>query len=155
MKPRVYLETSFISYLVSKASREPVTAQRQFSSNYWWTAQRARFELCISARVFQECQGGEPDQAQKRIAPLSETKLFPLNEEIIKLSEYFACARLRTACSGLRCDSYRRCDHTSLRLLVDLEFSSYCKRDHSSKRGKDYRETWLPTTNHLHSRRTQ
>lgn len=65
MKSRVYLETSFISYLISNASREPITAQRQLSSNHWWTAQPSYFELCISARVFQECQKGEPAQAQK------------------------------------------------------------------------------------------
>ncbi|MFL6465460.1 MAG: hypothetical protein ACJ73N_13740, partial [Bryobacteraceae bacterium] len=40
-----------------------------------------------SARVFQECQKGESAQVQKRIAILSETKLLPLNEEIINLSE--------------------------------------------------------------------
>ena len=88
MKSRIYLETSFISYLASNASREPITAQRQSSSNYWWTTQRAHFELCISARVFQECQKGDSLQVQKRIALLEETKLLPLNEEIMELAEH-------------------------------------------------------------------
>ena len=54
MKPTVYIESSVISYLVSKASRDVVIASRQAISHDWWDNCRHRFELCISILVEDE-----------------------------------------------------------------------------------------------------
>ena len=48
MKPRVYLETSFISYLAGRLSPDLVTLQRQLSSQRWWERNRWEFDLYIS-----------------------------------------------------------------------------------------------------------
>ena len=54
MKPVVYIETSVISYLTSRPSRDLVIAGRQAISQDWWQHERQRFELRISALVEEE-----------------------------------------------------------------------------------------------------
>ena len=45
MKPKVYLETSFVSYLSGRLSEELTTLQRQLSSQRWWEQERHKFDL--------------------------------------------------------------------------------------------------------------
>jgi hypothetical protein len=44
----VYLETSIISYLVARPSRDIVTAAHQQTSLEWWSLQRNEFDLYVS-----------------------------------------------------------------------------------------------------------
>src|SRR5947209_14415704 len=89
---RVYLETSFISYLASalqgRHSHDANTAHRQLSSWSWWTRQRHRFELFISDTVFRECASGHPDGVRQRLQILSEAKSFEPSSAIIELTEH-------------------------------------------------------------------
>jgi len=48
----VYLETTFISYLVARPSRDLLVAAHQQATEEWWTARRGEFECCISQRAF-------------------------------------------------------------------------------------------------------
>ncbi len=62
----VYIETSVVSYLVARPSREPVTAWRQQLTNEWWVARRGQFACVISHEVIAEAlegdaAGGEAD----------------------------------------------------------------------------------------------
>jgi len=36
MKPRIYLETTFVSYLTARVSRDLVVAAHQQVTNEWW-----------------------------------------------------------------------------------------------------------------------
>ncbi|MCK5718623.1 MAG: hypothetical protein KAH84_01600 [Thiomargarita sp.] len=54
MKPTVYIESSVISYLTSKPSRDIVIASRQAISHDWWNNHSHRFELRISILVEEE-----------------------------------------------------------------------------------------------------
>ena len=51
MKPKVYLETSFVSYLAGRLSEELTTLQRQLSSQRWWEQERHKFDLVVSQTV--------------------------------------------------------------------------------------------------------
>jgi len=51
LKRVVYIETSVISYLTSRPSRDVVIAGRQAISQDWWQYERQRFELRSSALV--------------------------------------------------------------------------------------------------------
>jgi len=44
----VYLETSFISYLTNRQSRDLIVAAHQQVTRTWWEEKRAKFELFIS-----------------------------------------------------------------------------------------------------------
>ena len=53
MKPRIYIETSVISYLAARPSLDAVNAARQYESLRLWTA-RDQFELVVSSLVVDE-----------------------------------------------------------------------------------------------------
>ena len=54
MKSTVYIETSFISYLTSRPSRDLVTAANQQLTHDWWNDRRENFDLFISQFVINE-----------------------------------------------------------------------------------------------------
>lgn len=71
MKPSLYLETSVISYLAARPSRNIVTAARQKLTIEWWKHRRKGFDVFISPLVLEEVELGDPDAAVARLAILS------------------------------------------------------------------------------------
>ena len=53
---KVYLETSVVSYLVARRSRNLIVAARQQLTIDWWEQERTKFELYVSEAVLQEAQ---------------------------------------------------------------------------------------------------
>jgi hypothetical protein len=51
VKPTVYVETSVISYLTAKSSRDLLIAANQQVTQDWWSEQRMNYELFISQLV--------------------------------------------------------------------------------------------------------
>jgi hypothetical protein len=51
MKPKVYIETSVISYLTARPSRDILVAANQQVTQDWWQDRRMNFELYISQLV--------------------------------------------------------------------------------------------------------
>ena len=45
MKPKVYVETTILSYLAARPSRQPVTAGRQVITRQWWETERKKYNL--------------------------------------------------------------------------------------------------------------
>ncbi len=88
--PRVYLETSFISYLAAalqqRNSSDVNTAHRQMVSALWWTKQRDQFELFISEVVSRECAVGHSEAVRHRLELLASAQILPENREIMKLA---------------------------------------------------------------------
>ena len=88
--PKVYLESSFISYLASapqrRNSNDVNTAHRQITSAQWWT-HRDRFELFISEVVSKECGTGHPDAVRNRLQLLAFAKILPEVREIMELAK--------------------------------------------------------------------
>ncbi len=66
MKPRVYVETSVVSYLTARPARDIVIAGRQQSTRDWWAGTKERFELVISELVREEAAVGDRDAAAAR-----------------------------------------------------------------------------------------
>ena len=54
MKTSVYIESSVISYLTARPSRDIVKSARQAITEEWWQKDRKRFEVFISALVEEE-----------------------------------------------------------------------------------------------------
>lgn len=91
MKPVVYLETSIISYLAARPSRDLITAGRQQVTHQWWERRAGDFERVVSELVHLECAAGDREAASRRgsilrglptldVTPLAET----LAEEILR-----------------------------------------------------------------------
>jgi predicted nucleic acid-binding protein len=66
VKPRVYLETSILSYLTALPSRDLVRAAHQQIMLEGWE-QRDRFELFVSEAVLAEARRGDPAAASRRL----------------------------------------------------------------------------------------
>ena len=43
MKPKVYVETSVVSYLAARPSRDAITSSRQAITRRWWETERERY----------------------------------------------------------------------------------------------------------------
>ena len=69
-KKKVYLETSFVSYLTGRATtREPI-ASWQAASRQWWEAVRPSCDLFVSEHVLNEIQEGSPADIARRMAAI-------------------------------------------------------------------------------------
>jgi predicted nucleic acid-binding protein len=87
MKPKVYLETSIISYLTSRPSRDLIVAANQQITQEWWQLRRNAFELYVSELVIQEASAGDKVAAEQRLQALEDIAELKLSEEIVKLAE--------------------------------------------------------------------
>lgn len=67
MKPRLYLETTIVSYFVARPSRDLVTAAHQQLTHDWWNERDKDFDLYISQLVVQEASAGDSDAVQQRL----------------------------------------------------------------------------------------
>jgi hypothetical protein len=55
MLPSVYIETSIISYLVARPSRDALMADRQRQTRVWWANRRREYTLVTSATLPKNC----------------------------------------------------------------------------------------------------
>lgn len=69
--PTVYLETSVISYLTARPSRDLLVAAHQQVTHRWWDERRDDFQLYISQVVDNEIRKGDPNEIEKRLALVS------------------------------------------------------------------------------------
>lgn len=67
MKSSVYIESSVISYLAARPSRDIVSVGRQAITDEWWTNRRVNYDLFISPLVIEEISGGDTKAAQQRL----------------------------------------------------------------------------------------
>ena len=86
-KQKVYLETSFISYLAFKPSRDLVIAAHQQVTQDWWESRQKHFELYISQLVYEEAGKGNPEIAKKRLDIITEIPILELNKDINNLAK--------------------------------------------------------------------
>ena len=70
-KPRVYVETSIVSYLTARPARDIVVAGRQQATRDWWETASTRFELVVSQLVREEAAVGDPEAARARLAAIA------------------------------------------------------------------------------------
>jgi predicted nucleic acid-binding protein len=87
MKPAVYLESSIISYLAGRPSRDVITLALQQLTLDWWTTRRHEFGLVASELVIKEVAAGDPDVARRRLELLKGIPLLDISEAAIQLAE--------------------------------------------------------------------
>ncbi|MEE8583863.1 MAG: type II toxin-antitoxin system VapC family toxin [Acidobacteriota bacterium] len=85
-KPRVYLETSVISYLTARPSRDVVVAGHQQITQDWWEKRRHAFHLVASELVRQEAGAGDEAAAQARLKILRDVELLAASAEASALA---------------------------------------------------------------------
>ena len=80
MKPLVYMETSVVSYLTARQSRDLVVAAYQEVTREWWHVASGRFDLVASELVVTEAGAGDADAASARLEVLRPVALLNITE---------------------------------------------------------------------------
>ncbi|SRR6266436_568042 len=88
----VYLETTFISYLVARPSRDIIVAGHQQTTQEWWANRRGAFECSVSQVVMDEASAGDPAEVQKRLAIIGGLPVLEITEEAELLAEAIMAA---------------------------------------------------------------
>jgi len=70
MELTLYLETTIVSYLTARPSRDVVILGHQAATQQWWEEERERYRLFISPFVIEEAKMGDVSAAGKRMAVL-------------------------------------------------------------------------------------
>lgn len=89
MKPAVYIETSFVSYLTALPSRDLIVAAHQQLTHDWWQRKRHDFSLYASQLVVLEAGRGDPGAAEKRLNVLRDIELLETSQAAEKLAKEF------------------------------------------------------------------
>lgn len=87
MKRKVYIETSVISYLTARVSRDLVVAGHQRITQEWWAERRATFEIFVSQVVLEEASAGDREAARQRLAVLAALPLLEMSEDATALAK--------------------------------------------------------------------
>ncbi len=87
MKARVYIETTIISYLTARPSRDIVIAGHQQITPDWWSTCREHFDIVSSQLVMQEASIGDQTIAQERLSLLDAITLLDVTEEALDLAQ--------------------------------------------------------------------
>lgn len=85
--PTVYVETTVLSYLTARPSRDLVVAAHQRVTADWWQGAAARFALVASAVVVEEAERGDPAAAATRAVLLGHLPLLPVTGAALTLAE--------------------------------------------------------------------
>ena len=87
MRQRVYIETTVVSYLTARPSRDLVIAAHQQITHEWWDSHRGDYELCTSELVFREAGAGDSRAAQERLEVLKDMVLLETRQEAQNLAK--------------------------------------------------------------------
>jgi hypothetical protein len=88
----VYLETTFISYLVARPSRDVIVSGHQQTTQDWWENRRTQFECSVSQVVIDEASLGDPMEVQKRLAIIANLSSLKVTEDAETLTKAIMAA---------------------------------------------------------------
>lgn len=80
-RPSVYIETSIVSYLTARPSRDLRAAAWQQITAQWWSSERSKYMLLTSELVIAEASAGNPEAAASRLRVLSDIGGLPVDQE--------------------------------------------------------------------------
>lgn len=81
MKPKVYIETSIISYLTARPSRDAFVLTNQMLAKEWWDEHKHKFQTFVSELVINEITRGDPGMASLRLIAVKDIPLVDLTDE--------------------------------------------------------------------------
>ncbi|OIN95623.1 hypothetical protein AUJ66_08885 [Candidatus Desantisbacteria bacterium CG1_02_38_46] len=89
-KPTLYFETTIISYLAARPSRDIIVQAHQQITADWWESCRQQYELYISEMVIQEIAIGNGEAVKRRQSFISSLKILNLTDEVHQLAKELA-----------------------------------------------------------------
>jgi hypothetical protein len=89
VKAKVYVETTVVSYLTARTTRDPVAVAHQTLTRRWWK-RRKRFDLYCSQSVLREAGAGDAAVARRRLAALKGVPLLDINDTVNEIAAAIA-----------------------------------------------------------------
>jgi hypothetical protein len=88
VKEKVYVETSVVSYLCSRPSRDLVVAAMQQMTREWWETHRRRYDCFVSDVVIEEIGHGDKDAAARRQPATAGLAVLAVNDAVVRLADH-------------------------------------------------------------------
>ena len=89
MKEIAYIETTIVSYLVARPSRDLVLSAHQQVTREWWENERVNYHCIASEEVAREAMLGDTGMAQARIKVLEELQIVGITAEVEAMAATF------------------------------------------------------------------
>jgi hypothetical protein len=89
MKPKIYIETTVVSYYTSQISRDIIIASHQQITREWWDNQLDRYKTYISEVVYEEITRGDQEAAQRRIKAVEGFDYLEINSDVLKIAKIY------------------------------------------------------------------
>jgi hypothetical protein len=86
MKEKVYIETSIISYLVSKTNRDIIITAKQELTKEWWFEHKSNYDLFISDLVIEEISKGDSVYADERLKIVENIPILKVTEKALLIA---------------------------------------------------------------------
>ena len=112
----VYLETTFISYLVARPSRDVIVAAHQQTTHDWWDTRRKDFACNVSQVVIDEASAGDAAEIQKRLDVIRDLPVL----EVTKSAE--SLARVIIASGVIPPRAVRDAAHIAVAAVHGIDF---------------------------------
>ena len=97
LKKKVYIETSFISYLCGKRSDNLIISSNQKITHDWWDKRKQFYNLFSSELVYQEIIKGDKVASIERIKVFDSFDLLELNDMVKRMAGTLLAKRVLSA----------------------------------------------------------
>ncbi|MDE0458240.1 MAG: type II toxin-antitoxin system VapC family toxin [Chromatiales bacterium] len=116
MSKSVYIESSVISYLAARPSRDLVIAGHQAVTTEWWNERRLRYDVYISPLVVEEISAGDASAAEERLRVIADIPSVTIAAE----AESLASALL--AANAVPANSARDALHVAIAATQGIDY---------------------------------
>ena len=89
LKQSVYIETTVISYLTARPSRDLIVAAHQQVTVEWWEKTLPKLEPFISPIVIEEASRGDESAAELRLEKVIEFPVLEITDAVQDLAELY------------------------------------------------------------------
>lgn len=115
-KPSVYIETTVISYVTARLSRDLIVVAHQQTTMEWWESTLPRCDPFISPMVIEEVSRGDKEAANLRLKKISGFPVLKITNEVRELADlYFRQTQIPEKARG---DTY----HLALATYHGMDF---------------------------------
>jgi predicted nucleic acid-binding protein len=87
MKEKVYIETSIVSYLISKSNRDIVISAKQELTKEWWNEYSGLYKMFVSDLVINEISQGDPLYSKQRLKIVNKIPILETTEQAINIAK--------------------------------------------------------------------
>jgi hypothetical protein len=83
----VYIETTIVSYLVARPSRDLIISAHQEVTRRWWQNERLQYQCVTSPEVLREAQLGDAEMVRLRREALNDVPVLAVNDEVMDIAQ--------------------------------------------------------------------